>query len=72
MISKFDELGINIEIRACPHKPSQNCLCRKPNIGMFLDNRNKEDIMIGDQESDMKAAKNSGIKNRWLISNYIK
>ena len=28
--------------------------------------------MIGDQDSDMLAAKNSGIRNRWLISKSIK
>ena len=68
MIEKFNELGINIEIRACPHHPNMNCFCRKPNIGLFLDKRSIEDIMIGDQDSDMLAAKNAGINNRWLLS----
>ena len=72
MIEKFEEFGINIEIRACPHHPNVNCMCRKPNIGMFLDKRSPQDIMIGDQNSDMLAAKNAGIKNRWLLSNQVK
>jgi D-glycero-D-manno-heptose 1,7-bisphosphate phosphatase len=72
MIEKFNKLGINIEIRACPHHPNMNCFCRKPNIGLFLDKRSIEDIMIGDQDSDMLAAKNAGINNRWLLSSKVK
>ena len=72
MIEKFNKLGINIEIRACPHHPNINCFCRKPNIGLFLDKRSIEDIMIGDQDSDMLAAKNAGINNRWLLSSKVK
>ncbi len=71
MIDKFQEFGINIEIRACPHHPNENCFCRKPNKGMLLDERSNEDIMIGDQDSDMLAAKNAGIKNRWLLSSKV-
>ena len=72
MIEKFNELGITIEIRACPHHPNMNCFCRKPNIGLFIDKRSIQDIMIGDQDSDMLAAKNAGIKNRWLLSSKVK
>ena len=38
---------------------------------MFLDERHEDDIMIGDQDSDMQAAKNAGIKNRWLLSDQV-
>jgi D-glycero-D-manno-heptose 1,7-bisphosphate phosphatase len=68
MLKEFERIGIDIEIRACPHRPETNCKCRKPEIGMFLDDRHEDDIMIGDQNSDMLAAKNAGIKNRWLLS----
>lgn len=68
MLNEFEKIGIDIEIRACPHRPETNCKCRKPEIGMFHDKRHEEDIMIGDQNSDMLAAKNAGIKNRWLLS----
>ena len=68
MLKEFERIGIDIEIRACPHSPETNCKCRKPKTGMFLDDRNEDDIMIGDQNSDMLAAKNAGIKNRWLLS----
>ena len=72
IFEKFNEEGIDLEIRTCPHHPKRNCLCRKPNTGMFLDSRNHNDIMIGDQNSDMLAAKKSGIRHRWLISKTIK
>ena len=71
MLKEFERIGIDIEIRTCPHRPETNCKCRKPKIGMFLDKRHEEDIMIGDQNSDMLAAKNAGIKNRWLLSENV-
>tara|TARA_Y100001970_G_C14253843_1_gene873686 strand:+ start:494 stop:988 length:495 start_codon:yes stop_codon:yes gene_type:complete len=72
MIDLFNQHKINIEVRACPHLPSRGCHCRKPNIGMLKDLRNDNDIFIGDQDTDMIAAKRAGIKNRWLISKNIK
>ena len=71
MLKEFEKVGLNIEIRACPHSPETNCFCRKPKIGMLLDERSHYDVMIGDQDSDMLAAKNSGIQNRWLISKNV-
>jgi len=72
MINEFKKQNIDIVVRACPHHPESNCFCRKPKSFMLNDNRSKEDIMIGDQDSDMLAAKRAGIINRWLISNNIK
>ena len=71
MLEEFKKKEIDVEIRACPHSPKSNCICRKPKIGMFLDERHEDDIMIGDQDSDMQAAKNAGIKNRWLLSDKV-
>ncbi len=71
MIEEFAKINIDIEIRACPHLPSKNCFYRKPNIGMVNDRRDKNDLLIGDQELDMLTAKKAGIKNRWLISQDI-
>ncbi len=63
------KVGIKLKIVYCPHKPEDNCKCRKPKTGMFehfiID---QTDIMIGDKSTDMLAAKKAGIKNRWLIS----
>lgn len=65
--------GIKIEIRFCPHLPSDNCDCRKPKTGMInKDIRYKQDIFIGDQDSDMQCAYNAGVKHRWLVNPKLK
>ncbi|CAG8998473.1 MAG: D-glycero-beta-D-manno-heptose-1,7-bisphosphate 7-phosphatase [Candidatus Celerinatantimonas neptuna] len=64
----------------CPHHPDygteeyrQNCDCRKPKPGMFLQAAKELKIdlatswMIGDKPSDMQAAKAAGIKHRLLV-----
>lgn len=52
----------------CPHRPDENCGCRKPKPGLL--NRATEDLkinlksswMIGDMDSDMEAARLAGCK----------
>lgn len=64
-----EKTGINLTIVYCPHTPQDNCSCRKPKSGMFdIFKIQPSDILIGDKETDMLAAKNAGITNRWLIS----
>jgi D-glycero-D-manno-heptose 1,7-bisphosphate phosphatase len=52
----------------CPHSPSANCNCRKPEPGMFYQAAEKlsldlnKSIMVGDALTDMLAAQNAGIK----------
>lgn len=66
---KFKFYDLSMEIRFCPHIPENNCLCRKPNIGMVdCDERSANDIFIGDQYTDMLCAYKASIKNRWLIN----
>jgi len=81
MLNQFKEKGIQIlDIFYCPHGPKSNCGCRKPQPGMILEAKNKHNInlklswMIGDSETDIKAANNSGIPNTILLneSNKIK
>lgn len=56
----------------CPHGPKDNCNCRKPNTKMFEDAARdfgfdlKKVFMVGDRESDIKAAKNVGAKSIFL------
>lgn len=51
----------------CPHRPDENCECRKPKPGLILDAIREHDIspdkswFIGDSESDMTAAKLAGL-----------
>ena len=57
----------------CPHKPNENCNCRKPKPGMFISAKNKYNIdvgkswMIGDSERDIAAANLAGIKNTIMV-----
>jgi histidinol-phosphate phosphatase family domain/HAD-superfamily hydrolase, subfamily IIIA len=53
----------------CPHRPEENCNCRKPKTGLVMmamqdfdiDLRNS--IVIGNDEKDVGLAKNLGIKS---------
>lgn len=79
----LNKSGIYIEqIYHCPYAPlsqtDNSCFSRKPNPGMILDaikdhkiDINKS-IMVGDKISDMEAAKNAGIKKKFLISEDVK
>ncbi len=50
----------------CPHRPDENCMCRKPNAGLLLRASVEFNIdlksswMIGDRDSDLQAAKLAG------------
>jgi len=64
----WETINVSIEVRFCPHLPQTGCLCRKPNTGMLdCDSRSTADVFIGDQPSDMLAAKRAGISHRWLV-----
>ena len=70
MVSEAKKSGGNIgSIVLCPHVPDDTgnpvCICRKPNPGMLVDliklYNPTETFMIGDKESDLKAAENAKI-----------
>ncbi|ARR01027.1 D-glycero-beta-D-manno-heptose 1,7-bisphosphate 7-phosphatase [Campylobacter porcelli] len=74
MISEFKKRGVSIKkIYYCPHTPDDNCSCRKPKSGMFLqalsefDIDMKSSIMIGDKKSDIEAASGAGVGKSFLI-----
>lgn len=62
------------KIYHCPHSPSENCICRKPKIGMIqnaLKDFNidlEKSFLIGDNESDIECAINAGIKTQILLT----
>ena len=79
MLNQFNNNGIKIlDTFYCPHGPEENCECRKPKPGMFIEAKDKYNIrmkdswMIGDKETDIKAANLAGITNTILVrSGYI-
>jgi histidinol-phosphate phosphatase family protein len=54
----------------CPHRPDENCDCRKPKSGLLFRAANDFSIeltsswMIGDSDSDVIAGQNAGCKTR--------
>jgi len=56
----------------CPHRPDENCNCRKPNTGLFDEAVSEHDIdiknsyMIGDKKSDILFGKRAGLKTIYL------
>ena len=74
MLGKFEQQGVSIlDVFFCPHGPDDNCYCRKPKPGLFIDAKEKYDIdmnkswMIGDKEADIEAANNAGISQTILV-----
>jgi D-glycero-D-manno-heptose 1,7-bisphosphate phosphatase len=70
MFSVFKENKINLlGISYCPHKPEDNCICRKPKPKMLIDVVSEFGIdknmswFIGDNDTDIQFAKNAGILN---------
>jgi len=74
MIERFKANGVSIlDTYYCPHLPNSSCNCRKPKAGMFYEAIDQYDIdlemswMIGDKETDIKAANLAGIENTILV-----
>ena len=57
----------------CPHSPEDDCHCRKPKPGLFIEAKTKFNIdmnkswSVGDKETDIIAARSSGIENTILV-----
>lgn len=74
MIEEFSQKGILIsKVFYCPHKPEDQCNCRKPKIGMIEQALEEFNIdlehswMIGDKQSDIDLAHNAHIANSIAI-----
>jgi histidinol-phosphate phosphatase family protein len=63
------------KIYICPHKPDENCSCRKPKPGMLIEAIDEYDIdvsnswLIGDKISDIQAANQTSIKSILVDNN---
>ena len=74
MIKALHEKNIDIqEVQYCPHRPEENCNCRKPATGMIDNILKKYPIdlqhswIIGDKQSDVDLAHNAKIQNSVAI-----
>ncbi|MBZ7982413.1 cbb3-type cytochrome oxidase assembly protein CcoS [Campylobacter sp. RM12640] len=79
ILNEFKNHKINIsKIYSCLHIPSDNCECRKPKAGLILQAAKEfnldlfNSIFIGDKVSDMQAAINANINNRYLFNEDLK
>ena len=69
VIDSFASQGIRFDAQCiCPHRPADNCDCRKPKPGMVADylRATKVDLtrsaVIGDRDSDLAFAANLGVR----------
>lgn len=69
MLTEIVNAGGHVDaIYHCPHRPDENCGCRKPKTGMFdMVNQNYEidyanSWFVGDFESDREVADRMGLK----------
>ncbi|MBI3506880.1 MAG: bifunctional histidinol-phosphatase/imidazoleglycerol-phosphate dehydratase HisB [Proteobacteria bacterium] len=68
LLNVLGSQGIRFEaVRVCPHLPKDDCVCRKPRLGLVRDyladpgwDRGSS-FVIGDRETDIELAKNMGI-----------
>ena len=61
------------DIFFCPHRPDENCTCRKPKPGLIVQAQAKYRIdlsdaaMIGDSAKDIECARNAGCRRAVLV-----
>lgn len=77
MLKKLDAQGITIKkVFYCPHRPEDQCHCRKPEIGMIEQALKSFDIdlkhswMIGDKQSDIDLAHRANITKSIAIGDH--
>jgi histidinol-phosphate phosphatase family protein len=75
IMTEISALGFD-DIFVCLHGRDENCVCKKPKIGLFLDAKVKWNLdflncyMVGDTAKDMKAGKNIGAKIILIDADY--
>ena len=73
MLDEMKKVGAHIDaLFYCPHKPEDNCDCRKPKPGLLLKIAEylkidlKDAIMIGDSVRDIEAAQTAGAESIFI------
>jgi len=69
LFQRVEEAGARIDrIYFCPHKPEDDCVCRKPKPGLFIKSKQdlginlEETFYVGDEETDILAVRAAGCK----------
>lgn len=69
MVNMLAAAGVQLAgVYFCPHRPVDDCDCRKPRLGMYrqackhLTPRAAESWMIGDKLSDVEFGRNAGLR----------
>ena len=64
------------DVVVCPHDDADDCPCRKPRPGMFLDAARRlrldlrESVGVGDRWRDVEAAKRAGVRSVFVDRHY--
>ena len=77
ILSELHDGNIKIDgIIYCPHKPEDNCKCRKPEIGMIKEAKKRYGLelskcwIVGDATSDIKTGENAGMHTILVRTGY--
>jgi imidazoleglycerol-phosphate dehydratase/histidinol-phosphatase len=69
VVEAFRSQGIEFDaVFVCPHRPADDCECRKPKVGLVKDYVRNEAVdlgrcaMVGDRETDIQFAANLGVR----------
>ena len=75
MVDRINESGGRIEaVYYCPHRPEDNCTCRKPRPGMLLRASSEHAVdlsrsfMVGDGWGDIAAGRQAGVNTVLLTT----
>ncbi|MDR2214218.1 MAG: bifunctional histidinol-phosphatase/imidazoleglycerol-phosphate dehydratase HisB [Nevskiaceae bacterium] len=76
MLDAFASQGLTFDaICVCPHRPADNCDCRKPKPGIVRDYLASHSIdlaasaMVGDRQTDLDFAQNIGVRGFRVLNN---
>lgn len=79
ILNQLKKSGIGIDgVYYCPHRPDENCSCRKPNLGLIdqasweLNLNSRNSWVIGDKLSDVTLARNMGGRGGLVLTGYGK
>jgi len=77
LVELLEEKGAHVDgIYWCPHRPDENCECRKPGTRLLEDAADEHGIdlvrsvMVGDKVSDLELARRVGMKRVLVLTGY--